>query len=145
DAVTPKARAASDSSDVPAVVGKVVAYEHDASLVLEIQSRDGAKKSEFTIVKKTTTIELPPPIRDIKVGQMLAVWPDKEDAKLAAKIGSPNAVAAAPTRRPSNQPATPGTRPGRSGNPSLTTPAPLNSAPLSPARRCEPGLTAAEV
>jgi hypothetical protein len=99
----------------PTIVGKVVAYEPDKSIVLETTNRDGVKRNEFAIVKDKTKVELPPRIKEISVGRTLAVWADKEDPKLAVRIGGSGGSPATPstpnTRRPNNRrPATPPAR-----------------------------------
>src|SRR5215813_7935388 len=77
----PNAPATTNPADVTAVVGQVTEYEPDKSLTLEVQNRDGITKRQFAIVKEKTAIELPSRMREIKVGQTLAVWADKEDLK----------------------------------------------------------------
>src|SRR5262245_51498201 len=142
--IRPKSAASMDPADVTALVGQVVEFEPDASITVEVRNRDEITKRKFAIVKEKTAIELPPRMREIKIGQTLAVWADREDSKLAAKIGSPNAAAPATMRRPGNRAATPGTPPGRSGNSARVSPS-TTSVPLNPAQRREPGMTPMEV
>lgn len=85
-------------------VGNVVAYEADKSITLEATTRQGATKREFAIVKETTRVELPPRIKEIRLGLTLGVWADKDDPKLAARISTANVPAMpATTRRPNNR------------------------------------------
>lgn len=93
---------AQNEGEPPTVVGKVVEYVADRSIVLETTNRNGARTSEFAIVKDKTRIELPPRLGEVKVGQILAVWADKDDPRVAARIGQP-AGGARGNRRPGNR------------------------------------------
>jgi len=94
-------------ADAPTVTGKVVAYEPEKLIAVEITARNGTLRSEFTIDKDKTKIELPPRMKEISVGAVLSVWADKENSALAARIG----VAGGGAPQPGNV-----RRPGR-GNP----------------------------
>jgi hypothetical protein len=128
-----------ENTNALARVGIVKSYVPDQALVLKGTGRTEAQEYEFTIVKGQTQIELPPRIKEITVGLTVAVWADKENPKLAAKIATPNGAPPAEMRRPGNRQAA-----GRSGNahPLAATPA---SPPPAPARRRSAGLTSFEV
>lgn len=115
-------------AEPPTMTGKVVAYEPDKTISLEVTSRREKKTSEFAIVKGETKIELPPRNTEIKVGMQLAVWASKDDAKVAAQIGAPASSAAnpnpQPNRRPNNR---------RPSNPNSPRPAPAPQPADKPA------------
>jgi len=72
----------------PTLRGKVVAYEADQSITVETKAARGgeAKKTEFTLVKDKTKIELVAGVKGIEVGVTVSVWTDKDDPKTAAKV-----------------------------------------------------------
>lgn len=72
---------------LPAATGKVVAYEADKSITVEVKQRGGAvRKVEFVIVKDKTKVELTGSAKAIELATEVKVWADKDDAKLAARI-----------------------------------------------------------
>ncbi len=75
-------------AEAPTITGKVVVYEPEKLIALETTARSGVKRSEFTIDKDKTKIELPPRIKEVAVGITLSIWADKENPALAAKIGT---------------------------------------------------------
>jgi hypothetical protein len=134
---------AARQAEPPTVVGKVVAYEPEKLIVLETANRNGVKKSEFVIAKDKTRIELPPRIKEISVGRTLAVWVDKDEPKLAARIANPPNAAPAPAmRRPKNvwRPAAPACVGG-----SLRYPLRVWDKPAYTPREPVPGLAPTEV
>jgi hypothetical protein len=85
---------AKPDANAPTATGKVVAYEADKSITLEVGGgRTEAKKVEFALVKDKTKIELPPRVKDkgIQAGMVLAVWADKDNPRQAARIAVPAA------------------------------------------------------
>jgi hypothetical protein len=97
----PKPEAAPAPAEAPTIVGKVVAYEANKSITIESTTRAGTRKSDFSIVKDKTKIELPNRVKDIQVGMILPVWADKDDPKLAIRIGQQQGPANKPsTTRP---------------------------------------------
>jgi hypothetical protein len=122
-------------ADAPAVVGKVTAYEAGRSITLETVTRAGATAHEFTIVPDQTRIELPPRNREITVGSTLAVWADKDDSRIAARVapppGRPAGRANRRPQRPANVPQQPAPRNTAS----------VSSTPARPAERRESGLS----
>ncbi|MCI0359073.1 MAG: DUF1549 and DUF1553 domain-containing protein [Planctomycetaceae bacterium] len=107
-------QAADQQRDPPTVTGTVVAYEAGKSITIETRNRNGAKKSEFAIVKEKTKIELPPRQAEIKVGMTLSVWADKENPATAARIGANSPGRG--NRRPNNRPANPNPSPRPAGD-----------------------------
>jgi hypothetical protein len=85
-------------TDAPTIVGQVVAYEPGKSITVENRNRKVVRKGEFVIVKDKTKIELPPRVKEIAVGMQIAVWADKDDPKVAARIGQQGGAAAAKPR-----------------------------------------------
>ncbi|MCI0492438.1 MAG: hypothetical protein L0Z07_05845, partial [Planctomycetes bacterium] len=81
-------RPAAPAAAAPTVTGKIVAYEPGKTITLETTARNGVKRSEFTIDKDKTKIELPPRINGITVGITLSIWADQENPTLAVKIGA---------------------------------------------------------
>src|SRR5262245_2153557 len=67
---------ANPAAEAPTVTGKVVAYEAQKLIAIEITTRNGPVRSEFTIDKDKTKIELPPRVQEISVGAVLSVWAD---------------------------------------------------------------------
>src|SRR5262245_43692899 len=64
----------------PAAVGKVIAYDADKSITVEMKLRGGlTKKVEFVIVKGKTKIDLGGTDTPFKVGSDVRVWADKDD------------------------------------------------------------------
>jgi hypothetical protein len=118
-----------NASAPPTLVGRVVAYEADASLVVETMGRNGANRTEFSIEKGTTLINLPPRLAEIKIGQTLAVWADKDNPQLAARIGPPPGGRG--NRRAANKARTPG-QPAMAGP--RTGPASGGAGGIAPAR-----------
>jgi len=71
----------------PTLKGKVAAYEADASITIETKVRGGqTNKTEFTIVKGKTQIELGAGVKAIEVGITASVWAEKDTPKVAAKV-----------------------------------------------------------
>jgi len=114
------------AGSAPTVVGKVVEYKPGASIVIEAATRSGVSRREFTLRADKTKVELPPRIKELAVGINISLWADKDDPKLAARIGGANAVAATPrgTNPPNPAPRAPTTTPA----------APVVIAPPKPAR-----------
>ena len=83
----------------PTATGKVVAYEADKSVTVEVKKRGGAvEKREFVLVKDKTKVELVGAAKAIEVGTEVRVWADKDDPKTAARIATgANPDAAGPT------------------------------------------------
>lgn len=74
-------------AEPPAVKGKVAAYEEDKSIAVETAVRGGGvKRTEFSIVKDRTRIELGLGIRAIEPGVVVSVFPEKDNPRNAAKI-----------------------------------------------------------
>jgi Protein of unknown function (DUF1549)/Protein of unknown function (DUF1553) len=85
---------------LPTATGKVIAYEADKSITVEVSKRGGlTEKVEFAIVKDKTKIELTGRIQALAVGVDVRIWADKDNVKNAARIatGTPVANADAPT------------------------------------------------
>lgn len=79
--------APADRGAVSIVTGKVVAYQADKSITLEVPGRDGqVNKVEFVISKDKTKIESRGGPFTIEVGMNVAVLADKDNPKLAAAI-----------------------------------------------------------
>src|SRR5262245_48914938 len=73
----------------PTATGKVVAYDADRSVTVEVRKRGGVvEKQEFAIVKDRTRVELQGTIRAIEVGTEVRVWADRENPKTAARIAA---------------------------------------------------------
>ncbi len=86
----------------PTATGKVVAYEADKSITIEVRQRGGqTKKVEFAIVKDKTKVELLGMTKAIEVGTEVRIWADKDNPKAAARI------TAGTTRRPGTRPPVP--------------------------------------
>ncbi len=74
-------------SEGPAVRGMVAAYVADTSITVETRRRnDQVTKTEFSIVKGKTRIELGAGVKSIVEGARVTVWADKDNAKIAARI-----------------------------------------------------------
>jgi hypothetical protein len=70
----------------PAAAGKVVAYDADKSISIEVLQRGmPAKKLDFVIVKDKTKVDLVG-VKAIEVGTQVQIWIDKDDAKNATRI-----------------------------------------------------------
>jgi cold shock CspA family protein len=78
----------------PTVKGTVTAYEANASITVESRTRDGEIKTQFSLAKDKTQIDLGG-AKALEVGATVWVWAEKGDAKAAARI----AVQGAPARR----------------------------------------------
>ncbi len=83
----------------PTATGKVVVYEVDKSITVEVKQRGGqTKKLEFAIVKDKTQVELLGATKAVEVGTEVRIWADKDNPKAAARIAAgASADAAAPT------------------------------------------------
>jgi hypothetical protein len=84
----------------PAATGKVVAYEVDKSISVEVKQRGGlTKKLEFAIVKDKTKVEYLALAKALGVGTQVQIWADKENPKIAVRIvvGASADAGAAPT------------------------------------------------
>jgi hypothetical protein len=98
----PAQRPKADVVGPPTATGKVVSYEADKAIAVEVKQRGGkTKKAEFAIVKDKTKIELVGMTKAIDVGTDVKVWADKDDAKIAARI---SAGVAANVRKPAARP-----------------------------------------
>jgi len=76
-----------NQGDPPTLKGKVAAYKANTSITVETQARGGqANKTEFSILKDKTKIELGAGIRAIEPGMVVSVWADKDNPKAAAKV-----------------------------------------------------------
>ncbi len=74
-------------AEPPTLRGKVGAYEADVSITVETRLRGGqVEKTEFSIVKGKTLVELGTGVKAIEVGGTVSVWADKENPKAAAKV-----------------------------------------------------------
>lgn len=73
----------------PTATGKVLAYEADKSVTIEVKRRAGkVEKLDFAIVKDKTKLELPPAAKTLEVGTEVRVWADKDNPKNAARIAA---------------------------------------------------------
>jgi hypothetical protein len=80
-------RGGTNPPEPPTLKGKVAAYEADASISVETRARGGqTNKTEFSIAKGKTKIELGAGIQAIEPGVTVSVWADKDDPKAAARI-----------------------------------------------------------
>ncbi|MCI0379858.1 MAG: DUF1549 and DUF1553 domain-containing protein [Gemmataceae bacterium] len=87
--VSSSAWAQRPKSDVgaPTASGKVVAFEADKSIAVEVKQRGGqSKKFDFAIVKDKTKVEFLGVTKTIDVGTEVKVWADKDNPKTAARI-----------------------------------------------------------
>jgi hypothetical protein len=110
NAQRPKADAAP-----PTAIGKVVAYEADKSITIEVRKRGGMnEKVEFTIAKDKTKIEQTGRGQALAVGVDVRVWADKDNAKMAARI------ATGPVGARGDAPATTGKTTAYEANKSIT-------------------------
>src|SRR5262245_19179584 len=84
---------------LPTATGKVVAYEADKSITVEVKKRGGlVEKREFALVKDRTRIELTGTVKAIEIGTEVRIWADKENPKNAARVAAgTNSDAGAPT------------------------------------------------
>ena len=70
----------------PTATGKVIAFEGDKSLTVEVKKRGGqVEKVEFAIVKDRTKVELLGTTKAIEIGTEVRVWADKDNPKAAAR------------------------------------------------------------
>ncbi|MCI0355656.1 MAG: hypothetical protein L0099_11550, partial [Acidobacteria bacterium] len=113
----------------PTATGKVVAYEVDKSITVEVKQRGGeAKKLDFAIVKDKTKVELLGRAKAIELGAQVRVWADKDNPKTAARI-----TAGTPQRRRGAPPApAPPARPKEEANKQPTKPATNDPPPPVP-------------
>jgi hypothetical protein len=125
-----------NQAEAPSVVGKVVAYQPERSIAIETTTRSGPQRREFNIAKDKTKIELPPRVREIAVGATLAVWADKDDPDVAARIGVANTRPAGMRQRNARPANTPPVR--SESNPPAANP--IESAPSKPLRPPVAGL-----
>ena len=71
----------------PTATGKVVVYEADKSITLEVKRRNAAtEKREFAIVKDKTKVEFLGTTKSIEVGAEVRIWADQDNPKAAARI-----------------------------------------------------------
>jgi hypothetical protein len=78
----------------PTATGKVVAYEADKSVTVEVKKRGGlTEKLEFVVVKDKTRVELLGATKTLEVGTEVRIWADKDNPKAAARIAAGFVVA----------------------------------------------------
>jgi ribosomal protein S17 len=110
----------------PTATGKVLAYEADKSITVEVKRRGGeVEKKEFVLSKDRTKIELLGAVKAIEVGTEVRIWADSDNPKNAARISAGTATG----RRPAAPPAPP------------ANPPPANPAPALPAGQATLGGT----
>jgi len=116
----------------PIVAGQVVAYEADKSLTIEVRQRGGqVQRSEFAIANDQTKVEFVGEAKALAVGIPVTVTPDKDNAKLAARIVAGAAMNVRPQR---------GNRPNPNPNPP-NAPAPEAARPPVTVRPPRPAVT----
>jgi uncharacterized protein DUF1553/uncharacterized protein DUF1549 len=129
------------AAEAATAVGQVAAFEADKSITVEVRQRGGqTRKSQFSIDKDRTKIELAGEAKEIAVGLPVSVWADKNDPKLAARIVAGAASAPMPRIRRSNPDQTKATPPEVPVTPKVTRPArpPVSGLdPLAVARQID--------